>query len=146
MKHGLQYWGKCIPHAIATKACLCELACGGNWDFDPNTYRLLISCVCHIENCAKACHNCAYSLNMSSLCAFTHEQVMHCRDCCNRCVECCKQVGELLYREGENRIRQLSPSEKSSYVSKHNACMEMLSQFVQKSNECMRECDIALNA
>ena len=146
MKHGLQHWGKCVPQAIATKACLCELACGGGWNFESETYRHLISCMCHIENCAKACHTCAYSLTMSSICAFTHEQVMHCRDCCNRCVESCSQSGEMLYREGKRRIDQLSPSDRESYASKHNACMEMLRQLVQHNKECIRECDIALNA
>lgn len=144
----MQQWGKCIPDAIETKSALCDIACGGNWEFEPKTYSQIISCICHIENCAKSCHNCAYSLNMRNVCAFTHEQVMHCRDCCTRCIDCCKQTGRAIYREGQTCIRGggMSSHHRRAYIQKHNQCVEKLVSLMEQCGQCIRECDMAIGA
>lgn len=140
----MQHWGKCVPCAIECKSTLCDIACGGRWNMQPEMYRYIISCICYIENCAKACHNCAYSMNMRSVCSFTREQVMHCRDCCNQCAECCVQTIRLLRRESQSCVAQMSTREKDLYVGKYETCVRNVTQLVEECQQCIRECDMVL--
>lgn len=110
----------------------------------PEMYRYIISCLCYIENCAKACHNCAYSMNMSNVCSFTREQVMHCRDCCSQCADCCAQTANRLHAERASCVDQMSSREQDLYKKKYMACVENVARLIEACRMCVRECDVVL--